>query len=49
MTGNSYLKSKEPTCKIDEESSIKEKDVLSPLEYIHSIKFYSSLYPKKYG
>ncbi|KAG4093441.1 hypothetical protein H8356DRAFT_1354331 [Neocallimastix lanati (nom. inval.)] len=37
---------KEPSSKIDYESSIKEKDALSPLEYIHSTKFYSSLDPK---
>ena len=48
MRGNSYLKSKEPTCKIDEVSSIKQKDVLSPLEFIQSITFYTSLYPKSW-
>ena len=44
--GDSYLENKERINKSADESSIKEKDVLSPLEYIHSTKLYSKLDPK---
>ena len=43
---DSYLENKERINKNTGESSIKEKDVLSPLEYIYSNKFYSKLNPK---
>ena len=44
--GDSYLEKKERINKSTDESSIKEKDVMFPLEYIHSTKFYSKLDPK---
>jgi len=44
--GDSYLEDKKRINKSADESFIIEKDVLNPLKYIHSTKFYSKSDPK---